>query len=44
MNQSNSKTIVKELVLKAKKAQLIFEKFNQNRLDEVFTVPFFCLF
>ena len=35
MSNKSSKEIVQSLVIKAKKAQSIFENFNQNQVDEV---------
>ena len=37
MNNKSSEEIVKNLVAKAKKAQSIFEKYNQNKVNEVVT-------
>ena len=37
MNNKSSTEIVQSLVLKAKKAQSIFENFNQNQVDEIVT-------
>ena len=37
MNNKSSSEIVQSLVLKAKKAQSIFENYNQNQVDEVVT-------
>ena len=37
MNNKSSDEIVKNLVVKAKKAQSIFEKYNQNKVNEVVT-------
>ena len=37
MNNKSSSEIVQSLVLKAKKAQSIFENFNQNQVDEIVT-------
>ena len=37
MNNKSSTEIVQSLVLKAKKAQSIFENYNQNQVDEVVT-------
>ncbi len=37
MNNKTSKEIINNLVLKAKKAQSIFENYNQNKVDEVVT-------
>jgi sulfoacetaldehyde dehydrogenase len=37
MSNKSSTEIVKSLVLKAKKAQSIFENFNQNQVDEIVT-------
>ena len=37
MNNKSSEKIVKNLVAKAKKAQSIFEKYNQNKVNEVVT-------
>ena len=37
MNNKSSIEIVEALVQKAKKAQSIFESFNQNQVDEIVT-------
>ena len=37
MNNKSSSEIIQSLVLKAKKAQSIFENYNQNQVDEVIT-------
>ena len=37
MTNKSSIEIVQSLVLKAKKAQSIFENFNQNQVDEIVT-------
>ena len=37
MNNKSSEEIVKDLVAKSKAAQSIFEKYNQNQVDELVT-------
>ena len=37
MNKKSSEDIIKELVSKSRKAQSIFEKYNQQQVDEVIT-------
>ena len=35
MNKKSSEDIIKELIFKSRKAQSIFEKYNQQQVDEV---------
>ena len=37
MNKKSSEDIIKDLVSKSRKAQFVFEKYNQQEVDEVIT-------